>query len=44
MYGEEQPPVSETTVDLVLLAALEAVQVPNSATVSEKYEDSGTTQ
>ena len=48
MYGAEQPPVSEATVDLVLLAALEQFkyQATNRPLLaaSEEYEDSGTTQ
>ena len=48
IYGAEQPPVSEATVDLVLLAALKQFkyQATNRLLLaaSEEYGDSGTTQ
>ena len=48
IYGAEQPPVSEATVDLVLLAALEQFKYQTTnrllLAASEEYGDSGTTQ
>ena len=48
VYGAEQPPVSEATVEFVLLAALKQFkyQVTNRLLLaaSEEYGDSGTTQ
>ena len=48
MYGAEQPPVSEATADLVLLASLKQFEYQATSRLLlaelEEYEESGTTQ